>query len=69
MSNTSGIVLCKRHENTPNADIDSNHNLLVTEVQTRLKAIKKLGRGNQNGIWKKTRVKKVMPKKSKHSVK
>jgi hypothetical protein len=25
----------------PDADIDSNHNLLVAEVQTRLKAIKK----------------------------
>jgi hypothetical protein len=34
----------------PGADIDSDHTLLVAEVQTRLKAIKKLRRGNQNGI-------------------
>ena len=27
----------------PGADIDSDHNLLVAEVQTRLKAIKKAG--------------------------
>ena len=35
----------------PGADIDSDHNLLVAEEQTRLKSIKTLGRGNQNGIW------------------
>jgi hypothetical protein len=28
----------------PGADIDSDHNLLVAEVQTRLKAIKKAGK-------------------------
>ena len=38
----------------PGTGIDSDHNLLVAEVQTRLKAIKKLGRGNQNGIWRKS---------------
>jgi hypothetical protein len=45
------------------ADIDSNHNLLVAEVQTRLKTIKKLGRGNQNGIWNESRAKKTIQKK------
>ena len=35
------------------AKIDSDHNLLVAEVQTRLKAIKKkLGRGNQREFGK-----------------
>ena len=43
----------------PSAGIDSDHNLLVAEVQTRLKAIKNLGRGNQNEIWKKSTVKKM----------
>ena len=28
----------------PGADIDSDHNLLVAEVETRLKAIKKAGK-------------------------
>ena len=42
------------------ADIDSDHNLLVAEVETRSKAIKKLGRGNQNGIWNESRAKKTM---------
>ena len=46
---------------TPDADIDSDHNLLVAEVQTRLKAIlEKLGRENRNGIWKDSRAKKIM---------
>ena len=44
----------------PGADIDSDHNLLVAEVQTRKKAIKNLGRGNQNGIWNESRAKKTM---------
>jgi hypothetical protein len=34
----------------PGADIDSDLNLLVAEVQTRLRGIKQLGRENQNGI-------------------
>jgi hypothetical protein len=38
-------------------DTDSDHNHLVAEVQTRLKAIK---RGNQNGIWNESRAKKTM---------
>ena len=44
----------------PGTYIDSHHNLLVAEVQTRLKAIKKLGRGNQNGIWNESREKKQL---------
>jgi len=44
----------------PGADIDSDHNLLVAEVQTRKQAIKNLGRGNQNGIWNESRAKKTM---------
>ena len=51
-------ILVKQHfrsstldvKTLPGAYIDSDHNLLVSEVQTRLKAIKKVGRGNQNGI-------------------
>ena len=44
----------------PGADIDSDHNLLVAEVQTRLKSIKKLRRGNKNGIWNESRANKTM---------
>ena len=33
----------------PGADIDSDHNLLVAEVQTRLKPIKKAG--NRKPKW------------------
>ena len=44
----------------PGADIDSDHNLLVADVQTRLKAIKKQGRGNKNGIWNGSRTKTTM---------
>ena len=47
----------------PGADVDSDHNLLVAEVQRRLKAIKNLGRGKQNGIWNKSRSKKTMREK------
>ena len=32
----------------PGADIDSDHNLLVAEVQTRLKSIKKAGKRKPN---------------------
>ena len=45
----------------PGANIDADTNLLVAKVQTRLKAIKKkLGKGNQNGIWKESKAKKIM---------
>ena len=44
----------------PGADIDSGHNLLVAKLQTILKAIEKVEIGNQNGIRKESRAKKIM---------
>jgi hypothetical protein len=44
----------------PGADIDSDYNLQVAEVETRLKSLKKLERGNQNEIWNESRAKKTM---------
>jgi hypothetical protein len=44
----------------PGADIDSDHNLLLVEVQTRLKAIKKTGKRKQNEIWNESTAKKTM---------
>ena len=47
----------------PGADIDSDHNLLVAEVQTRLKAIKKAGKRKPKGIGNEKNVKEVMEQK------
>jgi hypothetical protein len=44
----------------PAAGIDSDYNILVAELQIRLKSSIKLGSGNQNEIWKKPGVKKIM---------
>ena len=52
----------------PGADIDSDHNLLVAEVQTWLKAIKKVGKRKSKGNFeriesKENQVKEVMEQK------
>jgi hypothetical protein len=36
----------------PGADIDSDHNLLVAKICTRLKEIMRFHKKNQDGIWR-----------------